>query len=340
MRGVRLRCWRFGLGRKTPPTTLHARIARRGWRSTLPGGRIWDFVLLRLRRPTRRMAAPARPRPSPRYRFHRAVMKGRTVVCRFGSGGGSFGFKYDPDELRSVLFPPPPDPIPVVVVDEPMEVDGEGEGEGDTAGPVNEDTEDKDGDEELGRARKRRRLGEVAGVDNRDVPEVREEPKEKEKEVVPVVEVEREEGEVDPEPEPGEVKMQEDGEVVAEEKEVLREKTPAQVEPIEEKPKELVEEKEEEKTEKRQVELVTKDGVYVVAPAVLPSLDSSALVDDATKEEALWSVALLASTATPLHPALSESDIDFGEAGLRFRRDGEWGEQMDVLMWRPVSSSS
>ncbi|KAJ7759075.1 hypothetical protein B0H16DRAFT_629566 [Mycena metata] len=233
-----------------------------------------------------------------------------------------------------------------------MEVDGEGEG--DAAGPVGENPEDKDEDEELGRARKRRRvrgledvfaaaameLGEVAGVDNRDVPEVREEPKEKEKEVVPVVEVEREEGEVDPEPEPGEVKMQEDGEVVAEEKEVLREKTPAQVEPIEEKPKELVEEKEEEKTEKRQVELVTKDGVYVVAPAVLPSLDSSAPVDDATKEEALWSVTLLASTATPLHPALSESDIDFGEAGLRFRRDGEWGEQMDVLMWRPVSSFS
>ncbi|KAJ7759083.1 hypothetical protein B0H16DRAFT_1885028 [Mycena metata] len=261
----------------------------------------------------------------------RGTMKGRTMVYRFGSAGGSFGFKYDPDELRSVLFPPPPDPIPVVIVDEPMEVDGEGEGEGDAAGPVNEDTEDKDGDEELGRARKRRRvsrledvfaaaameLGEVAGVGDRDAPEVREEPKEKEKEVVPVVEVEREEGEVDPEPEPGEVKMQEDGEVVAEEKEVLREKTPANVEPLEEKAKEIVEEKGAEKTQKTQVDLVTKDG-----------------------EDARWSVTLLAPTATPLHPALSESDIDFGEAGLRFRRDGEWGQQMDVLMWLPVSSSS
>ncbi|KAJ7759096.1 hypothetical protein B0H16DRAFT_629714 [Mycena metata] len=166
-------------------------------------------------------------------------------------------------------------------------------------------------------------LGEVAGVGDRDAPEVREEPKEKEKEVVPVVEVEREEGEVDPEPEPGEVKMQEDGEVVAEEKEVLREKTPAKVEPIEEKAKEIVEEKKgKEKTEKRQVELVTKDGVYVVAPAILPSLDSSAPVDDATKEEARWSVTFLPPTATPLHSALSESDIDFGEAALRFRRDG------------------
>ncbi|KAJ7759095.1 hypothetical protein B0H16DRAFT_629664 [Mycena metata] len=180
MWGVRLRCWGFGLGRKRPPTTSHARTARRGLRSTLHGGRIWDIVLLRLRRPRRRIAAPARRRPSPRYRFRpekeggdgidvdkdggesarggvcvpRAggAMKGRTVVCRFGSEG-DFGFKYDPDELRSVLFPPPLDPIPVVVVDEPMEVDGEGEGEGDAAGPVNEDTEDKDGDEELGRAR-------------------------------------------------------------------------------------------------------------------------------------------------------------------------------------------
>ncbi|KAJ7043786.1 hypothetical protein C8F04DRAFT_729602 [Mycena alexandri] len=243
----------------------------------------------------------------------RGAMKGRTVVCRFGSGAGSsLGFKYDPDVLRSVLFPPPPDPIPVVVVEEPMEVDGEGDG--DAAGPVEEDrdsdAEDKEGDDEPGRARKRRRvsgledvfaaaameLGEVAGVGDRDALE---EPKEKEKEF-PAVEVEREEGEVDPEPE-GE-KMQEDGEVVVEEKGILREKTPAKVEPVEENANEVVEEKEEENTEKRQVELVTKDGVYVVAPAALPSPVSSSPVDDETKDEARWSVTPVPPMATSLGP--------------------------------------
>ncbi|KAF7308962.1 hypothetical protein MKEN_01096800 [Mycena kentingensis (nom. inval.)] len=44
-------------------------------------------------------------------RVDRKTMEGRTVICAFGGGNG-LGFKYEPDSLRQVMFPPVEDDEP------------------------------------------------------------------------------------------------------------------------------------------------------------------------------------------------------------------------------------
>ncbi|KAF7356436.1 hypothetical protein MVEN_00976500 [Mycena venus] len=279
------------------------------------------------------------------------VLKGRTVVCGFGAGFGStlangVGFKYDPDVLLGVLFPDPP---ASVAAGEGGGCDGGGWRESESRG----EREWGCGCESGGRRGRYRRGrgwaaeeaaegewtgGGVCGCAGRGGGCRRGRRAAREMEEGATEEGEKmaveEDGEMTPArapaPAPGPAMEAEEKEeeketetlVEKEEKAAAEEKITAK-----EKAKEAQAEK-----KPRDVHLVGKDGVLLVfsrsAPPSLPTAVSNA------GEEVKWDVSRVMADGTReiLHRALGKDEVEFAEAGVRFRAVVVEGEEGDPTM--------
>ncbi|KAJ6514967.1 hypothetical protein C8R47DRAFT_1313364 [Mycena vitilis] len=284
------------------------------------------------------------------------ALRGRTVVCGFGSKQGrGVGFKYDPEVVRGVLFP---EPEPVIVDEERMVVDGE-DGDGEREEAIDEgDEEEEEPDADAGRARKRRRVsgleevyaaameGDVRGLEEHAKDDSGDKDKDKMEE----------DGEVDADAEVGEKTPMERERTPTGVRERTRSRTPTKKEKTPPPPKE--------KKQPREVHLVTADGLLVFSPAsAAPATQASDGDAAAASEEPQWDIVRVGADGAreALHHALSKDAVDLGEGGVRFRdaasapeeagekdmpMDGEtttkagtWGERVAVVLWRYGSAS-
>ncbi|KAK7012846.1 hypothetical protein R3P38DRAFT_1561467 [Favolaschia claudopus] len=326
----------------------------------------------------------------------RKVLRGRSVVCGFGGcvgwvsdcfsvkGGGadilyflSFRFKHDADAVRRVLFPEPEPLIP----DDAMVVDSIGHGRRVHAlqGPQTDEVEE---DGERPPPRKRRR---VSGLEDvyaaafegeraRDEDEKDQEKGERQEE-------EEEEGKMVVETELGEGEGKAGGKGAEKEKEQEKDKEgeaesaqAPQEESLGVVVKEQPIEKEKPKVDMRDVQLTTADGnskllvfsrVSVVSPppstdAISPSAPPATTSSSSPhpQDESRWDVARVEGDGTRevLHRSVGKDQVEFAEAGVRFRvvvggkevegmavdgdakmnsdADENWGERIGVVLWR------